>query len=98
MATRAYYEETVKMINSKEYSVKMAFWKLLSEMEDHNSDQSSETLHRNGDSSLYTEREREEFLSLKQKQEQYYNKTAQMLPQMHVNMKVYVQLQPQSRD
>ena len=44
------------------------------------------------------EGEREELLNLKQNQEYYYNKTAQMLPELHTNMKVYVQLQPQSRD
>ena len=44
------------------------------------------------------EEEREELLSLKRKQEQYYNKSAQMLPELSANMKVYVQLQPQSRD
>ena len=44
------------------------------------------------------EEEREELLSLKQKQEQYYNKSAQMLPELNANMKVHVQLQPQSRD
>ena len=44
------------------------------------------------------EGEREELLNLKQNQEYYYNRTAQILPELHTNMKVYVQLQPQSRD
>ena len=44
------------------------------------------------------EGEREELLNLKQKQEDYYNKTAQRLPELSINMKVYVQLQPQIRD
>ena len=44
------------------------------------------------------EEEREELLSLKRNQEQYYNKSAQMLQDLSANMKVYVQLQPQSRD
>ena len=38
-------------MNSKDYSVKMAFQKLSSQMEDHNSDLNSETLHKSGDSS-----------------------------------------------
>ena len=42
--------------------------------------------------------EREELLNLKQKQEQYYNRSAQTLPELDENMQVYVQLQPQSRD
>ena len=42
--------------------------------------------------------EREELMSLKQKQEQYYNKSAQTLPEHSTNMKVYVQLQSHSRD
>ena len=37
----------------KESSVKMAFLKLSSQMEDHSSDLSSETLHENGDSSIF---------------------------------------------
>ena len=41
---------------------------------------------------------REKLISLKQKQEQYYNKSAQTLPELSTNMKVYVQLQPHSRD
>ena len=44
------------------------------------------------------EEEREELMSLKQKQEQYYRKSAQTLPELSANMKVYVQLQPHSRD
>ena len=44
------------------------------------------------------EEEREELMSLKSKQEQYYNKSAQTLPELSANMKVYVQLQPHSRD
>ena len=40
------------------------------------------------------EEEREVFMSLKRKQEQYYNKSAQTLPELNANMKVYVQLQP----
>ena len=44
------------------------------------------------------EEEREELMSLKRKQEQHYNKTAQTLPELNANMKVYVQLQPHSRD
>ena len=40
------------------------------------------------------EEEREELMSLKQKQEQYYRKSAQTLPELSANMKVYVQLQP----
>ena len=44
------------------------------------------------------EGERGELLNLKQNQEHYYNKAAQMLPELHVNMEVYVQLQPTSRD
>ena len=44
------------------------------------------------------EGEREELLTLKQNQEQYYNRTAQDLPDLKTGMKVYVQLQPQSRD
>ena len=39
-------------MNSKDYSVKMAFPKLSSQMEDHNSDPNSETLHKSGDSSI----------------------------------------------
>ena len=42
--------------------------------------------------------EREELLNLKQKQEQYYNRLAQTLPELDENLQVYVQLQPQSRD
>ena len=34
----------------------------------------------------------EELMSLKRKQEQYVNKSAQTLPELSVNMKVYVQL------
>ena len=37
-------------------------------------------------------KEREELLSLKWKQEQYYNKSAQTLPELSANIKVYVQL------
>ena len=145
-------------MNSKDYSVKMAFLKLSSQKEDHNSDQNSETLHKSGDSSISNphhitinpmeqqndlsgqsktallcyrstpinfklpslvelmnsrryrtllptwtmlksrEEEREELMSLKRKQEQYYNKSAQTLPELSANMKVYVQLQPHSRD
>ena len=44
------------------------------------------------------EREREELLKLKQYQEHYYNKPGQELPELRTNMKVYVQLLPQSRD
>ena len=44
------------------------------------------------------EEEREELMSLKWKQEQYYNKSAQTLPELSENMKVYVQLQPHSID
>ena len=44
------------------------------------------------------EKETEELMSLKQKQEQYYNKSAQILPELNANMKVYIQLQPHSRD
>ena len=44
------------------------------------------------------EEEREELLNLKQKQEEYYNKTAQRLPELSTDMKVYAQLQPQIRD
>ena len=44
------------------------------------------------------EEEREELMSLKSKQEQYYNKSAQTLPELSANMKVYVQLQPHCRD
>ena len=44
------------------------------------------------------EGEREELLNLKQNQEYYYNRTAHILPELYTNMKVYVQLQPQSRD
>ena len=44
------------------------------------------------------EEEREELMSLKRKQEEYYNKSAQTLPELSANMKVYVQLQPHSRD
>ena len=44
------------------------------------------------------EGEREELLKLKQNQEQYYNRTAQDPPDLKMDMKVYVQLQPQSRD
>ena len=44
------------------------------------------------------EREREELLKLKQNQEHYYNRSAQELPELRTNMKVYVQLLPQSRD
>ena len=44
------------------------------------------------------EGEREELLNLKQKQEAYYNKTAQRLPELSINTKVYGQLQPQIRD
>ena len=39
-------------MNSKDYSVKMAFKKLSSQMEDHNSDPNSETLHKSVDSSI----------------------------------------------
>ena len=39
-------------MNSKDYSVKMAFLKVSSQMEDHNSDPNSETLHKSGDSSI----------------------------------------------
>ena len=156
-------------MNSKDYSVKMAFPKLSSQMEDHNSDMNSETLHKSGDSNISNphhitinpmekqnnlsgqlktpsprhirvaktqtvvpqintnhsklpspaklmnsrryrtllptwtmlksrKEEREELMSLKRKQEQYYNKSAQMLPELSANMKVYVQLQPHSRD
>ena len=42
--------------------------------------------------------EREELVNLKQKQEQYYNRSAQTLPDLDKNIQVYVQLQPQSRD
>ena len=44
------------------------------------------------------EREREELLKLKQNQEHYYNRSAQELPELKTNMKVYVQLLPQSKD
>ena len=43
------------------------------------------------------EREREELLKLKQNQE-HYNRSAQELPELRTNMKVYVQLLPQSKD
>ena len=36
------------------------------------------------------EEEREELMSLKQEQEQYYNKSAQTLPELSANIKVYV--------
>ena len=39
-------------MNSKDYLVKMAFQKLPPQMEDHNSDLNSETLHKSGDSSI----------------------------------------------
>ena len=44
------------------------------------------------------EEEREELMSLKQKQEQCDNKSAQTVPELSANMKLYVQLQPHSRD
>ena len=44
------------------------------------------------------EGEREELLNLKQKQKEYYNKTAQRLLELSINMKVYVKLQPQIKD
>ena len=44
------------------------------------------------------EEEREELINLKQKQEFYYNRSAQVLPELQPNTKVYVQLQPQSKD
>ena len=44
------------------------------------------------------EREREKLLKLKQNQEHDYNRSAQELPELRTNMKVYVQLLPQSRD
>ena len=44
------------------------------------------------------EEERKELINLKQKQEHYYNRSAQVLPELQPNTKVHVQLQLQSRD
>ena len=44
------------------------------------------------------ERERDELLKLKQNQEEHYNKSAQRLPELKTDMRVYVQLLPQSKD
>ena len=43
-------------------------------------------------------RREEELINLKQKQEHYYNRSAQVVPELQPSTKVYVQLQLQSRD